>query len=443
MKEKESEPLPLPPSVWHVEEQRPVGQLESNVICVVTPDGSPLAAKAMACWREMRDEMPPEGSPVWFGMATVPGLALDGHPALVESMSRYGGNVVMQMAGAEPGQAHFVVAYADAGKIGYILRRMVEEGKGIVAEAARKALLQALTEGGEAAENAMRAIKEALLSREPEPVDIVGAVASPIACFISYYAPGAKAFGAATPYQQSKDLYERLPDILSRYLKKPDSKTKLEICQVINQLDGEQILVLFTNLKPKVRKALLNAVNPATMAKKSDITLEIRKEGEIDNTKKTNGHYRLYMCNGEQCKHVKFDTKRDFTVYLLYLLDRKQRGDGVDTLNLREWRDTYVSLFNAAYGAGGSDDFNKMFGTSPSAAFGVKGSDTATKRVPVNDVPNRIREALGEIAGLMGEPSTPFVLKDMGSHLAVEPGRISLPDEIMALYKCPQAIKTS
>ena len=44
-----------------------------------------------------------------------------------------------------------------------------------------------------------------------------------------------------------------------------------------------------------------------------------------------------------------------------------------------------------------------------------------------------IRDDIGSTCDRMQEPSEPFILRDIASHLAVLPDRIILPDEIMAL----------
>ena len=118
--------------------------------------------------------------------------------------------------------------------------------------------------------------------------------------------------------------------------------------------------MFFQKQSPKLQEKITNFVNPKRLAEVSTMDLEIRWSKEIDTIYKTDGHYRLYLCKGDDRLHVHFRRSAGFVLYLIYLMDRKKNGEKVDTLNIAQYKSLFGKLYKMTYSREGETVFTDM-----------------------------------------------------------------------------------
>lgn len=106
-------------------------------------------------------------------------------------------------------------------------------------------------------------------------------------------------------------------------------------------------------------------------------------------------------------------------------LDRKKKGDKVDTLNISQYKELFSKLYYIVYGITGEMLFTEMMKN-----YNV---NSEVQQKSLYTVLKSIRDDVGSTCERMQEPAEPFLLHDIGSHLAVLPEHIMLPSEIMSL----------
>ena len=71
------------------------------------------------------------------------------------------------------------------------------------------------------------------------------------------------------------------------------------------------------------------------------------------------GYYNVYLVDTaaktESEKLIKFTHQATAVVYIMYLIDRKNRKDDVDCLDLRHNKKSFVELYRLVYGLSDSD----------------------------------------------------------------------------------------
>lgn len=226
-------------------------------------------------------------------------------------------------------------------------------------------------------------------------------------------------------HKQRLESYTNLLDNLKNYHKNPDPKIEAELDLVFNSIDPATWKMFFLKQSPKLQAKLNEYVNPGKLAEISKMQLVVRKVKSIDVHCKNDGFYRLFLVREYESLMVHFSRKNGFVLYMIYLLDRKINGDKADTLDLSKYKTLFGKLYNIIYGINGEIFFTEMMKSyNANNEVQQKGLYTALKS---------IRDDIGSTCDRMQEPSEPFILRDIASHLAVLPDRIILPDEIMAL----------
>ena len=249
----------------------------------------------------------------------------------------------------------------------------------------------------------------------------------------------------------TSDLYELVPsntsykksrEIMSRFVKncklvnKSNNNDKLSAAQErqLKKAQGEIIYVfnLFTPnvysrftlqmMKMKsISMAFDNCINRDKIAANSKIkvSVELAKpeiDAELDPKKakklKTNGRYRVYLSVGGKIEQVKFRRTVSCVVYIMYLLDRKLRGEEIDTLKIADNEDLFCKLYTQVYNATKEqtkEKFNSL----------VKRYNGNVKRSRLADYYSDIREALDESVSKFGESPLPFYIPNEYSHITV------------------------
>lgn len=226
-------------------------------------------------------------------------------------------------------------------------------------------------------------------------------------------------------HKQRLESYTNLLENLKNYHKNPDPKIEAELDLVFNSIDPATWKMFFLKQSPKLQAKMNEYVNPKRLAEMSNMQLVVRKVKSIDVHCKNDGFYRLFLVREYESLMVHFSRKNGFILYLIYLLDRKLKGNKADTLDLSKYKKLFGKLYNKVYGINGESFFTEMMKNyNANNEVQQKGLYSALKS---------IRDDIGSTCDRMQEPAEPFILRDIASHLAVLPERIILPEEIMAL----------
>ena len=102
----------------------------------------------------------------------------------------------------------------------------------------------------------------------------------------------------------------------------------------------------------------------------------------------------------------------------MYLLDRKQRGDEIDTLKISSNEKLFCELYGTVYNESEAKD---TFKTLESRFDGGK-----VKRSRLTDCYSDIRKALDESVSEFGESALPFYIPNEYSHITVLSSNITI-----------------
>lgn len=172
--------------------------------------------------------------------------------------------------------------------------------------------------------------------------------------------------------------------------------------------------------KKDISLAFDNCINRDKIATNSKIKVSIEcAKPEIDakidpkiaKKLKTNGKFRVYLSNGEKTVQVKFGRTASCIVYIMYLLDRMQRGDDVDTLKISNNEKLFCELYGCVY--------NKSEAKETFTKLETRLEDGTVKRSRLTDCYLDIRKALDESVAELGESSLPFYIPNEYSHITV------------------------
>ena len=260
--------------------------------------------------------------------------------------------------------------------------------------------------------------------------------------------PALSAEQVETSYQQTKEMLGRFVDncITLKKLKKKSSFTPKQ--QMLLHKAQVEVNYVFSILSPQIlsdfalqmmRKndialAYDNCINRERIAELSRLTVSVeapkpeidaRVDPKVLKKMKTNGKFRVYLSNGVDLVQVKFSRRSSCIVYIIYLLDRKRRGDDIDTLKLSEQSGLFCELYSLVYNPSGA---RKAF-SSLITTF----EDGEPKRSRLSDCYLDIREALSSAVSSFGESPLPFYIPNERSHITVLDERITVPEPFKQL----------
>ncbi len=226
-------------------------------------------------------------------------------------------------------------------------------------------------------------------------------------------------------HQQRMELYAKFLNNLKAYHSHPTPQIKAELDIIVSQIDPTTLWKFFTSQSPKLMEKFNNYINPQHMAEQSTMDVEVRKMNAVDKNRKNDGRYCLFLTRGGESLMVHFSRKNGFILYLIYLMDRKQKGDKVDTLKISEFAELFDKLYEMVYGIRGGTAFSDMMKN-----YNAQGE---ARQKSLYTVLQSIRNDVGSTCARLNEPAEPFLLRDTMAHLAVLPKHISLPAEMMLL----------
>lgn len=273
--------------------------------------------------------------------------------------------------------------------------------------------------------------------------------------YVMPMAPSKGAPSKTITYQESREIFDRFVENcnlirkaskkakLSEKFKEELDRAKMEVDHVFNTVWGVNknnsgFRAFFMNQSDKkLRSSFQNLLNREHIAMESklSISIEASKDG-IDKNRKNDGRFRVYVSNGKVKKLVHFAHKQACVVYMMYLLDKVERGDEIDTLNIKKNEKLFCQLYTYIYGEGiktGDGGPEKLIGKPIFDALFEPHTKDKTRKVRLTDCYVDIRNKFEEIVGSFGENVSPFLIPNENSHLTVMTERITVPESFSEL----------
>lgn len=430
MKAIDNFPVDKPSAGVFIEENYSVGQFIDNCLYLIADEESSLARKAVTLMEELNLRMQDEDLFNTYTLEVISDVELDFHPKIKERIEQYGDNLLIQLYTPTDSSRKFIVAKTNEenllADIGLIMHDAEQITKLHISKILKSFAIdqpdkfEALSRNSISNKNFFTDYFISLADGMMHPVFGMAASMASIKERLD--------IKGIIPYQKRLEIFDHLLDNLKKFRKHPDPKTEAELDLIFNAIDPATWKIFFLKQSPQIQEKMNDFVNPRRMAENSTMDLEICKEKIMDKNRKNDGHYRLYLKRGEEKLMVHFTRKNGFILYLIYLLDRKKNGDGVDTLNIAQYKQLFGRLYEMVYGINGETIFTDMMKN-----FNV---NNEVQQKGLYAVLKSIRDDVGGTCERMQEPADPFLLQDMASHLAVLPEHIILPSEIMELVKC-------
>ena len=249
-------------------------------------------------------------------------------------------------------------------------------------------------------------------------------------------------------YQQSREIFGRFVDNCAT-LRKAEKKTKFsdkfqadlekakcEIDYVFNTIWGASKnmdslrKIIISQSDKKIAESFDNFLNKEKMANESNIIISVEKSNEgIDKYKKNDGNYRVYAYDGKNKIQVHFARKSSCIIYIMYLMDKKKRGEDVDFLTISKNKEVFCKLYSRVYGGCSAEE--AYTGLTSKV---IKGE---VRRTSLKDCYQDIHKSLKKVIDDLGEEVPPFVIPNENSHLTLRTEKITIPsvfDEICFLY---------
>lgn len=403
-----------------IEEQCAVGQFADNCLYLIADPEADIAKRAVDIMEQFKQIADWDEYYNTYELEVVQNVELKNHPKIRERIKQHGDNLLIQLPAFSIEnnaqykkrfivvktdecnifeQIHLTVIAAEQiakFSITELLRSYVEENTDEFVELARRAIYRVIP-------NPLISRMASSTAKLKEQMEIKGVIT----------------------HKQRMEMYDRLLDNLKKSHRKHDLKMEAEIEYIIKSIDPATLRMFFQKQSPKLQEKMSDFVNPKHLAEVSSMDLEIHWSDKIDKTRKTDGHYRLFLSRGDEKLMVHFSRSAGFVLYLIYLIDRKKKGDKVDTLNIVQYKQLFGKLYEMTYGINGETIFTDMVKN-----FNAEGE---LQQKGLYTVLKSIREDVGNTCERMQEPAEPFLLQDTKAHLAVLPQHIILPEKIMTL----------
>ena len=357
---------------------------------------------------------------------------------------RNGVNIVLPINTPNVAEKQYVTAKSDTALLDMYIPSMVMQAENLTKKAIEDALINLAVQESESCSKLFGDVYLNNLSSEIDG-DPIGGILCSMGDFAMAMAPTRglyEAIPADTSYKKSREIMSRFVENC-KLINKTEKKSKLSKTQVEKlqkaQSEVNYVFNLFTpNVysrfalqmmkKNDISLAFDNCINRDKIAADSKIMVSVEyAKPEIDakldpkivNKLKTNGKFRVYLSDGVDTVQVKFSRAASCIVYIMYLLDRKQRGDEIDTLKISNNEKLFCELYGSVYNQSEAKD---TFKTLESRFDGGK-----VKRSRLTDCYSDIRKALDESVSEFGESALPFYIPNEYSHITILSSNISIP----------------
>ena len=357
---------------------------------------------------------------------------------------RNGVNIVLPISTPNVAEKQYVVAKSEPALLDMYVPSMVMQAENLTKKSIEDALINLAVQESESCSKLFGDVYLNNLSSEIDD-DPIGGILYSMGDFAMAMAPTRglyEAIPADTSYKKSREIMSRFVENC-KLINKTEKKSKLSKAQVEKlqkaQSEVNYVFNLFTpNVysrfalqmmkKNDISLAFDNCINRDKIAADSKIMVSVEyAKPEIDakldpkivNKLKTNGKFRVYLSDGVDTVQVKFGRAASCIVYIMYLLDRKQRGDEIDTLKISNNEKLFCELYGSVYNHSEAKD---TFKTLESRFDGGK-----VKRSRLTDCYSDIRKALDESVSEFGESALPFYIPNEYSHITILSSNISIP----------------
>ena len=356
---------------------------------------------------------------------------------------RNGVNIILPISAPNIAEKQYIVAKSEAAFLDMYIPSMVMQAENLTMKAIEEALINLAIQESESCSKLFGNVYLNNLSSEVDE-DPVGGLLCSMGDFAMAMAPTRglyEAIPADTSYKKSREIMSRFVENC-KLINKTEKKSKLSKAQVEKlqkaQSEVNYVFNLFTpNVysrfalqmmkKNDISLAFDNCINRDKIAANSKIVVSVEyAKPEIDakldpkivKKLKTNGKFRVYLSDGEDTVQVKFGRAASCIVYIMYLLDRKLRGDEIDTLKISSNEKLFCELYGTVYNKSEAKD---TFKTLESRFDGGK-----VKRSRLTDCYSDIRKALDESVSEFGESALPFYIPNEYSHITVLSSNITI-----------------
>lgn len=356
---------------------------------------------------------------------------------------RDGVNIILPISTPNVAEKQYIVAKSEVALLDMYIPSMVMQAENLTKKAIEDALINLAVQESESCSKLFGDVYLNNLSSEVDD-DPVGGLLCSMGDFAMAMAPTRGLYEAIptdTSYKKSREIMSRFVENC-KLINKTEKKSKLNKAQVEKlqkaQSEVNYVFNLFTpNVysrfalqmmrKNDISLAFDNCINRDKIAANSKIVVSVESaKTEIDakldpkivKKLKTNGKFRVYLSNGEDTVQVKFGRAASCIVYIMYLLDRKLRGDEIDTLKISNNEKLFCELYGAVYNESEAKD---TFKTLETRFDGGK-----VKRSRLTDCYSDIRKALDESVSEFGESALPFYIPNEYSHITVLSSNISI-----------------
>lgn len=354
-----------------------------------------------------------------------------------------GVNIILPISTPNVAEKQYIVAKSEAALLDMYIPSMVMQAENLTKKAIEEALINLAIQESESCSKLFGDVYLNNLSSEVDE-DPVGGLLCSMGDFAMAMAPTRglyEAIPADTSYKKSREIMSRFVENC-KLINKTEKKSKLSKAQVEKlqkaQSEVNYVFNLFTpNVysrfalqmmkKNDISLAFDNCINRDKIAANSKIVVSVEyAKPEIDakldpkivKKLKTNGKFRVYLSDGEDTVQVKFGRAASCIVYIMYLLDRKLRGDEIDTLKISSNEKLFCELYGTVYNKSEAKD---TFKTLESRFDGGK-----VKRSRLTDCYSDIRKALDESVSEFGESALPFYIPNEYSHITVLSSNITI-----------------
>lgn len=363
--------------------------------------------------------------------------------ALYEAVQN-GVNLILPICTPSETEKQYIVAKSESALLDMFIPSMVMQAENLTKKAIEEALINLAVQESVSCNKLFGDVYLNNLSSEVEE-DPIGKILCSMGDFAMAMAPTRglyEAIPSDTSYKKSREILSRFVENC-KIINKNEKKSKLSKAQVEKlqkaQSEVNYVFNLFTpNVysrfalqmmrKNDIALAFDNCINRDKIAANSKIVVSVEcAKPEIDakldpkivKKLKTNGKFRVYLSDGVDTVQVKFGRTAACIVYIMYLLDRKQRGDEIDTLKISNNEKLFCELYGSVYDKSEAKD---TFTTLESRFDGGK-----VKRSRLTDCYSDIRKALDESVAEFGESALPFYIPNEYSHITILSSNISVP----------------
>lgn len=363
--------------------------------------------------------------------------------ALYEAVQN-GVNLILPICTPSETEKQYIVAKSESALLDMFIPSMVMQAENLTKKAIEEALMNLAVQESVSCNKLFGDVYLNNLSSEVEE-DPIWKILCSMGDFAMAMAPTRglyEAIPSDTSYKKSREILSRFVENC-KIINKNEKKSKLSKAQVEKlqkaQSEVNYVFNLFTpNVysrfalqmmrKNDIALAFDNCINRDKIAANSKIVVSVEcAKPEIDakldpkivKKLKTNGKFRVYLSDGVDTVQVKFGRAAACIVYIMYLLDRKQRGDEIDTLKISNNEKLFCELYGSVYDKSEAKD---TFKTLESRFDGGK-----VKRSRLTDCYSDIRKALDESVAEFGESALPFYIPNEYSHITILSSNISVP----------------